>query len=93
MESVDISELSQNPVAIIRKAQEQQSMIEITCEGKTVAYISPALNSQYEKRDDWEEVWKDMKELAAEIGRRSAGPVSAVELVRKGRRDLGNVRD
>ena len=93
MESVDIAELSRSPDTIIRKAQEQQSMIEVTCEGETVAYISPALNSQYEKRDDWEEVWKDIKELAAEIGKRSTGPVSAVELVREGRRDLGNARD
>ena len=93
MESIDVTDLSRHADSIIREIQQQQNTIGITCEGEVIAYISPAVGSQYKKRDDWEEVWKEITELAAEIGRRSTGPVSAVELVREGRRDLGNVRD
>ena len=35
----------------------------------------------------------EMDRLAAEIGKRVTGPVSAIELVREGRRNFGNVRD
>jgi prevent-host-death family protein len=92
MNEISVTELKRNTSKILRGVREGQSY-DITYRGRVTALIVPChrpwddLPKEDEKKD-WETVWAEMDELAAEISKKWPAGVSAVDAVREQRRNL-----
>ena len=87
MREVGIKELKQYASEIIRYALTSHEEVAITLRGKVVARLVP-VETPEDRRERAMRVWKDMDELAAEIGRSWPKGVSAVEAIAEQRREL-----
>jgi prevent-host-death family protein len=87
MREVGVRELKQHASELLRDVREKRESITITYRGKAVAQLVPVVQ-QEATREEARRVWKEMDELAKEIGRHWPKGVSAVEAVREQRREL-----
>lgn len=91
MEKVGIKQLKRDASAILKAVRENSQTIVVTYRGEPVAQIVPFERDE-ERRRRIRDGLARMDELAATIGELTEGSVSAVDLVREQRRDLGDVR-
>ena len=87
MREVGIKELKEHASEIIRDALTSQEEVTITLRGKVVAHLVP-VESPEERRERAMRIWKQMDELAADIGRKLPAGVSATNAVVEDRRAL-----
>jgi prevent-host-death family protein len=87
MRSVGVRELRERTSEILRWVRDEGQEVEVTYYGRVVAHlvpVEPKLPEEVERAS----VWADLDQLAAEIGARWSGDVTAAEAVAKGRREL-----
>ena len=89
MASVGIRELKHDTSAILRRVRERREVIDVTHHGRVVAQIVPvavpvARDEAVARRT--RAVWRDIDELAKEIGRHWPKGLTAAEAMRRGRR-------
>ena len=87
MRSVGVRELRERTSEIIRWVRDEGQEIEVTYYGRVVAHLVPA-GPKLPEEIDRTSVWADLDQLAADIGARWTGEVTAAEAVAEGRRDL-----
>jgi len=87
MEEIGVRELKENASEVLRRVRETGESYTITYRGRAVAHLVPA-DSERDERAEWEKIWAEMDETAAEISKKWPKGVSAVEAVRDQRRDL-----
>jgi antitoxin (DNA-binding transcriptional repressor) of toxin-antitoxin stability system len=73
---------------IVRMAQEEGEIFEITREGKVIARLEPVHSLPQSAKQDHEAFWRRMDKYAAQLGSQLPEKVDAVELVRDVRREL-----
>lgn len=92
MRRVGIRELKTHTSEILRQVREQAEPIAITHRGQVVARLVPAQEAgAIEQPVDHEALkafWESWDVLAAKIGEGLPAEVSAVDIVKEGRRDL-----
>lgn len=84
MQTVGIRELKQQASELVRQVRESGNPIQITYHGKVVAMlvpVEPSANAEAEAQ-----AWSDLDALAAQIGERWPGGVSAGDAISEGRR-------
>ncbi len=84
MTEVGVRELKRRATELLRRVREEKEIIIITYRGRAVARLTPA---EYEE-GSWEEVWREIDELAQEIGKHLPPGTSATHAVREQRREL-----
>jgi prevent-host-death family protein len=84
MASVGIRELKHETSAILRRVREHNETIDVTHHGKVVARLVP-VEPDVEIARRTKAVWRDLDELAKEIGARSRRRVDAVKALGRGR--------
>ena len=87
MRSVGVRELRERTSEIIRWVRDEGQEVEVTYYGRVVAHLVPA-GPKLPEEIERSSVWADLDQLAAEIGARWTGGVTAAEAVAEGRRDL-----
>jgi len=87
MEEIGVRELKENTSEVLRRVREVGESYTVTYRGRAVAQLVPVASEQ-EQEAEWEKIWAEMDETAAEIGKKWPKGVSAVEAVREQRRDL-----
>ena len=87
MEEIGVRELKENTSEVLRRVREIGETYTITYRGRAVAHIVPA-DTEMEDRADWEKIWAEMDETAAEITKKWPKGVTAVDAVREQRREL-----
>lgn len=85
--TVGIRELRQHATQIMRLVRVKHTTVQITYRGKVIAKLTPVREEPF-TAEELSNVWTDLDRLAKEIGARWVTPISAVEAVREGRRDL-----
>jgi prevent-host-death family protein len=97
MRSVGIRELRERTSEIIRWVREEGAEVLVTHYGRPVARLVPVVSEPAAVRsaaggesakDGAAAVWAELDQLAAEIGARWPGGISATEAVAEGRREL-----
>jgi prevent-host-death family protein len=88
MRSLEVHELKEHLSEILDRVQEKEETVEITNDGKVVAFLIPVLKPHPSFERPEGDIWTDMDRLAAEIAARWQGCTSAVDAVRDVRRDL-----
>jgi prevent-host-death family protein len=87
MEEIGVRELKENASEVVRRVREEKATYRITYRGRAVAELLPLPQGE-EEHADWERIWAEMDELAAEVSAKWPKGISAVEAVREQRRDL-----
>ena len=87
MEEIGVRELKENASEVLRRVREVGESYTITYRGRAIARIVPA-DTEAEDMADWEKIWAEMDETAAEITKKWPRGVTAVEAVREQRREL-----
>jgi prevent-host-death family protein len=92
MRSVGVRELKEHTSEILRRVRDEGEIVEVTLRGQVIARVVPAgQTSMQQKPGDQEELaafWERWDKLSAEISADLPDDVSAVDIVREGRRDL-----
>ena len=88
MRTLEIDELPEYFKEIVRMAQEEGELVEVTDNGEVIARLIPVPKTPQPGKRDLSTFWKEMDQLAAEISAHWPPNVSAVEAVRDARRDL-----
>ena len=81
METVGIRELKQQASELVRMVRETGKEVQVTYRGQVVALLIPVKST----RKDEKIAWAKLDHLAAEIGARWPGGVSAAEAVSEAR--------
>lgn len=84
MGEIGVRELKENTSQIIRRVREEKESFNITYRGRVVAWLVPI--EAPKEPEDWRDVWADMDETAAQIGKRWRSKRSAAEAVSEQRR-------
>ena len=87
MGEIGIRELKQRANEILRHVREQQETFTVTYRGKVVARLVP-VEEISEERARASAIWKQMDELAREIGANWPPEASAAEAIKEQRREL-----
>jgi prevent-host-death family protein len=87
MEEIGVRELKENASEVLRRVREEKATYRITYRGRVVAELAPTADPQHE-REEWERIWAEMDETAAQISEKWPKGVSAVDAVREQRREL-----
>jgi antitoxin (DNA-binding transcriptional repressor) of toxin-antitoxin stability system len=85
MRAVDVRQLGAAAGRIVRQVSESGEGVDVTYRGRVVARLVPVAGRRVSRRAA-PVVWSDLDRLAAEIGARWPGHVTAAEAVREGRR-------
>lgn len=83
MVTVGIRELKQQASQLVRQVREGGNPIQITYHGKVVAMLIPVEQAREPQAEA--QAWAELDELAAQIGQRWPGGVSAQAAVAEGR--------
>ena len=85
MASVGIRELKHDTSAILRRVRERREVVDVTHRGRVVARIVPVeADDTFARRT--RAVWREIDELAKEIGKHWPKGLTAAEAVRRNRR-------
>jgi len=87
MPDIGVRELKENASEVLRRVREEKATYRITYRGRVIAELAPTADNERE-HDDWERIWAEMDETAAQISKKWPKGVSAVDAVREQRRDL-----
>ncbi len=82
MVTVGVRELKEQTSELIRRVRERGDEIRVTHHGKVVARIIPAVPTD----EDAAQAWDDLDRLAAEVGKRWPKKISAAQAVSEARR-------
>lgn len=87
MERIGVRELKTLGSEIVRRVREEGAAYEVTYHGRVVARLVPVRGEADDSRAD-ANYWAEWEALATEIGRAAPAEVSAVDAVRKQRREF-----
>jgi prevent-host-death family protein len=87
MDEIGVRDLKENTSEILRRVREEKAVYRITYRGRVIAELAPTIDADQEHAE-WERIWAEMDELAAEITKKWPAGVSAVQAVREQRREL-----
>ena len=87
MGEIGVRELKQRASEILRQVREKHETFTVTYRGKVVAKLVPA-EEVSEERARASSIWKQMDELALEIGADWPADVPAAEAIKEQRREL-----
>lgn len=87
MPEIGVRELKEHTSEVLRRVREDKATYQITYRGRIIAELAPTSYADREN-EDWDSIWAEMDELAAEISKKWPRGVSAVDAVREQRREL-----
>ena len=87
MPDIGVRELKENASEVLRRVRDEKARYRITYRGRVIAELAPTSDDD-RGHDDWERIWAEMDETAAEISKKWPKGVSAVDAVREQRREL-----
>lgn len=88
MKTLGIAELQERLNEILRLVQQERETVEVIDQGEVIAHLVPASQPQQPAKRDLPTFWKDIDQLAAEIGAYLPEKVDAVTIVHDVRREL-----
>lgn len=86
MREVSIRDLKQQASEVLRKIREERETVTVTYRGRAIARIVPMEDTEKRWDETWA-AWREMDELAAEIGRQLPPGTLAAEAVEDQRRE------
>ncbi len=84
-EEIGAREFKQNASEVLRRVREEGATYTVTYRGKAVAKLIPADEDEFDQKK-FDQIWREMDELAHEVGKRWPKGLSAVDAVREQRR-------
>jgi prevent-host-death family protein len=87
MQTIGVRELKERASEILRRVREERATFDVTYRGRVMARLSPVEPTQADIEESLR-LLDELEHIGAEISKRLEGPVDAVEIVRKVRRDL-----
>ena len=87
MEEIGIGELKQSASEILRQVCEEHESFSVTCRGKVVAKLVPAMNPSADQ-EVASAIWTRMDDLSREVSAHWPNGSSASEAVNEQRREL-----
>lgn len=84
-EEIGIRELKANMSEVLRRVREEKATYDVTYRGRVVAHLVPVDDKEFD-RAEFEKLWAEMDELAAEISATWPTGVTAAQAIDEERR-------
>src|SRR5438067_232152 len=88
MITVDIHELAEHFIEMLRMVKEEGVTFEIIDHGEVIAHVIPVHEPEQPIEQNVHAFWRKIDRLATRVGASLPEQVDAVEIVREGRREL-----